>query len=82
MDTVHMRGVIPLIADGVLPEPPLPNSTFPSVPRRMADRNSPCGIFLENAVLIACHRAEKSTSPPGRVHRQCRWSGNTIQASI
>jgi hypothetical protein len=44
MDIIHMRGIIPLISDGMLPKPPLPDPPF--TPQSPANRTIFSGRYF------------------------------------
>jgi hypothetical protein len=81
VDVIEVSGEIPIIADRVLPVPPLPDAAFTAAAHRGRSRFGG-GQGFPNAILIARQRSAKSGSPSGRVQRQCMWSGRTTHASM
>jgi hypothetical protein len=70
MEVIQMTRKIVLVADGVLPIAPLPDTAF-ALGARLAEIRSPVGRLRENADLIRRQRVAKSASPSGSV--QTAW---------
>jgi hypothetical protein len=78
---VQVSRKVSIIADRVLPVPPLPMPRSPWLVIA-GDRDSRAGKAFENAVLIVRQRPGKSAWPAGKVHRHSIWSGRTTQVSM
>ena len=70
VDIVRASFKIPIFADRVLPEAPLPKQILTTM---IAATVKPAATMLRvNDDLIAFHRPEKSESPGGKVKMACR----------